>query len=249
MGSLTAVPALAEAGNPVRPKPLYSRLGFSAWRSGGSLEFHVDNRRLSGEAGIAEVLQRKPAFLMLLNAAVFLLLTLSSMANALPAFNVVQYGAAGDGHTLDSPAIQRAIDAASVHGGTVIVPAGTYLSGSIFVKSGVTLEIQSGATILGSQRIADYPMMPTRIAGIEMSWPAALVNGYSHDVAIDNITIRNNEDGHGPSTDGIDIDSSRNILVSHADIAVNDDALCLKAGRDSDGLRVARPTEDVVIRD
>jgi polygalacturonase len=88
---------------------------------------------------------------MLLNAAVLLLLTITSMAYALPAFNVVRYGAAGNGNTLDSPAIQRAIDAASVHGGTVIVPAGTYLSGSIFVKSGVTLEIQSGATILGSQ--------------------------------------------------------------------------------------------------
>jgi hypothetical protein len=37
--------------------------------------------------------------------------------------------------------------------------------------------------------------------------------------------------------------------VQHADIAVNDDALCLKAGRDSDGLRVARPTTDVILRD
>jgi hypothetical protein len=66
---------------------------------------------------------------------------------------------------------------------------------------------------------------------------------------VDGITIRNNEGGHGPSTDGIDIDSSRKVLVQHADIAVNDDALCLKAGRDSDGLRVNRPTEDIILRD
>jgi polygalacturonase len=72
---------------------------------------------------------------------------------------------------------------------------------------------------------------------------------YSHDVHVDGVIIRNNEGGKGPSTDGIDIDSSRKILVEHADIDVNDDALCLKAGRDSDGLRVNRPTEDVVLRD
>ena len=72
---------------------------------------------------------------------------------------------------------------------------------------------------------------------------------YSHDVTIDGVTIRNNEGGKGPSTDGIDIDSSRKVLVEHADIDVNDDALCLKAGRHSDGLRVNRPTEDIVVRD
>jgi len=72
---------------------------------------------------------------------------------------------------------------------------------------------------------------------------------YSDHVKIDGVFIRNNEGGKGPSTDGIDIDSSRQVLVEHADIDVNDDALCLKAGRDSDGLRVNRPTEDIVIRD
>ena len=72
---------------------------------------------------------------------------------------------------------------------------------------------------------------------------------YSHDIHVDELTIRNNEGGKGPSTDGVDIDSSRKVLVEHADIDVNDDALSLKAGRDSDGLRVNRPTEDVVIRD
>ncbi len=72
---------------------------------------------------------------------------------------------------------------------------------------------------------------------------------YSHDVHVDGVTIRNNEGGRGPWTDGIDIDSSQKVLVEHADIDVNDDALCLKAGRDSDGLRVNRPTEHMVLRD
>jgi polygalacturonase len=72
---------------------------------------------------------------------------------------------------------------------------------------------------------------------------------YSHDVHVDDVTIRNNEGGRGPSTDGIDIDSSQKVLVEHADIDVNDDALCLKAGRDADGLRVNRPTEHIVLRD
>jgi polygalacturonase len=72
---------------------------------------------------------------------------------------------------------------------------------------------------------------------------------YSHDIIIDGLVIRNNEGGRGPSTDGIDIDSSRRIEVVHADIEAKDDALCLKSGRDSDGLRVNRPTEDIRIHD
>ena len=61
-------------------------------------------------------------------------------------------------------------------------------------------------------------------------------------------TINNNIGGHGPSTDGIDIDSSTNILIEHCDIDCNDDNICIKAGRDADGLRVNRPTENVVVR-
>jgi polygalacturonase len=237
------------------------------------------------------------------------------------------YGAQGDGKTLNTLSLQKAIDAAAKAGGTVSMKPGIYLTGSIFLKSGVTLDLPKGATLIGSQKLADYPMLPTRIAGIEMTWPAALINVrdqqhvtitgkgtidgdgpiwwksywdlratyepkglrwasdydarrprliliqnsseiqlggglllkrsgfwtvqilYSHDVHVDGVVIRNNEGGKGPSTDGIDIDSSRKVLVEHADIDVNDDALCLKAGRDSDGLRVNRPTEDVVLRD
>jgi len=71
---------------------------------------------------------------------------------------------------------------------------------------------------------------------------------YSSKVTASGLTIRNNEDGHGPSSDGINVDSSSYVLVEDNDIDCNDDNLCLKAGRDADGLRVNRPTEYVVIR-
>lgn len=72
---------------------------------------------------------------------------------------------------------------------------------------------------------------------------------YSKNITVDGITIRNNIGGRGPSTDGVDVDSSSHVLVQHCDIECNDDAICMKAGRDADGLRVNRPTEDVTVRD
>ena len=66
-------------------------------------------------------------------------------------FNVRSFGAVGDGTNLDSPAINQAIDAAAkAGGGTVLVPAGTYLSGSIHLQSNLHLLIDAGATILGA---------------------------------------------------------------------------------------------------
>jgi polygalacturonase len=90
-------------------------------------------------------------FLFNLTAAfVFMLLS----AQAEPAknfFNVRDFGALGDGKNLDSPAINQAIDAAvAAGGGTVLVPAGTYLSGSIHLHSNIHLLIDAGATILGA---------------------------------------------------------------------------------------------------
>jgi Endopolygalacturonase len=241
-------------------------------------------------------------------------------------FNVSSFGAVPDGSTLNTKAIQDAIDACERSGGgTVTFSPGNYLTGSIYLKDEVHLEIPEDVTISGSQRIEDYPDIPTRVAGIEMVWPSALVNVigkknvrisgkgtidgqgkpfwdsywtmrkeyeakglrwivdydckrprtllvseskdvtvrdvtfkragfwtihllYSRYCTIDGVTIRNNIGGHGPSTDGIDIDSSSHILVENCDIDSNDDNFCLKAGRDADGLRVNRPTEYVVIR-
>src|ERR1700738_690796 len=66
-------------------------------------------------------------------------------------FDVCRYGARGDGTTIDSPAINAAIEAAAnVGGGTVIFPAGVYASYSIHLKSNVALFLQQGATILAA---------------------------------------------------------------------------------------------------
>jgi len=66
-------------------------------------------------------------------------------------YNVRKFGATGDGKTLDNGAINKAIDAAAeAGGGTVLVPAGTYLCGSIHLKSNIHLVIDTGASILGA---------------------------------------------------------------------------------------------------
>ncbi|MBC6698589.1 glycoside hydrolase family 28 protein [Hymenobacter puniceus] len=250
-------------------------------------------------------------------------------ANSMPAtkntFLVAKYGAVADGKTLNTQAIQKAIDAAAKKGGVVTFAPGQYLTGSIFLKKGVTLNIPQGVTLLGSQELKDYPEIPSRIAGVEMVWPAALINIldqenvaitgqgtvdgqgkpfwdkywamrkeydakglrwivdydakrprtllvsnsrnvtlkgitlqragfwtvhilYSKHVTADGLVVRNNIGGHGPSTDGIDIDSSSYVLVQNCDIDCNDDNFCLKAGRDWDGLRVNRPTEYILVQ-
>lgn len=62
-------------------------------------------------------------------------------------FDVRQFGAAGDGKTLDTPAINQAIEAAAgVSGGTVRFPSGSYLSYSIHLRSNITLQLETGAT-------------------------------------------------------------------------------------------------------
>ena len=71
--------------------------------------------------------------------------------------NVRDYGAVGDGRAKDTAAIQAAIDAlAAKGGGRVLIPAGTYLSGTIYLKDHITLNLEAGATILGSPDREDY---------------------------------------------------------------------------------------------
>jgi polygalacturonase len=247
-------------------------------------------------------------------------------------FNTTNFGAIGDGKTDCTKAIQQAIDAAAnERDSRVTFDQGVYLSGAIFIKTGIEFHLPEGVELRAIQDDSLYPDRPTRVAGIEMGWPTALVNvyqqsqvkitgegvidgdgsywwhkfwgedgeggmladynnrdlrwavdydckrvralavykssdveirdvtikrsgfwsltlTYSEHVTVDGVIIRANIGGFGPSSDGIDIDSSRDILVQNCDIDCNDDNICLKAGRDADGLRVNRPTENITIR-
>jgi polygalacturonase len=90
------------------------------------------------------------AFVIFLLSGFYVALNAQSKATN-NVYNVRSYGAIGDGKKLDSPAINKAIDAAvKAGGGTVLVPAGTYLSGSIHLQSNINLHIDAGATILGA---------------------------------------------------------------------------------------------------
>jgi exo-poly-alpha-galacturonosidase len=71
-------------------------------------------------------------------------------------FDVTQFGAVGDGVTVNTQAIQAAIDACTP-GGEVLVPAGVFKSGALFLHSDMTLQVAAGGTLLGSENAADYP--------------------------------------------------------------------------------------------
>ena len=112
---------------------------------------------------------------MKLLVCALLLLVFSAPAAELA---VNAYGAKGDGTTVDTVAIQKALDEAAKSKATVVFNPGTYLTGALFVKSNTQLHIDEGVEMRGVQDLAAYPTMPTRVAGIEMKWPAALINVY-----------------------------------------------------------------------
>ena len=82
-----------------------------------------------------------------------------------PVFDVQKYGAKGDGVTFDTGAIQKAIDACSGSGGSVLLSKGTYLTAPLVLKGKMTFYISTGAVLLGSTRPEDYPeKMPAQTA-------------------------------------------------------------------------------------
>jgi len=72
-------------------------------------------------------------------------------------FDITKYGALGDGKTLNSAAVQKAVDACNANGGgTVIVPAGVFIIGTVYLKTNVHLYLDNGAILRGSDDLNDY---------------------------------------------------------------------------------------------
>lgn len=243
-------------------------------------------------------------------------------------YNIAEHGAMGDGKTLNTKNIQAVIDdCAQNGGGIIIVPKGVFVSGALFLKRGVNIELQEGAVLKGSTNINDYPKLNTRIEGHFEPWRVALINGdslehvsisgagmldgsgepfwrefyarrdadkkttnldverprltfiqHSNDVKITGITFLNSgfwnlhlyhcqnvtveycrfqaPSGpkpyhHAPSSDGIDVDCSKDIAIRHCFFSVGDDCIALKGSKGPFALQApgSAPVEGIEISD
>ena len=116
-------------------------------------------------------------------------LTQAAIADTRGVFNIRDYGAAGNGVTLDTPAINKAIEAcAASGGGQVLFPPGRYLSGTVHLKSHVILFLEAGATLAGTSNLDQYqhPTPPSFMPEARWGkWHRALILGDGlEDIAI-----------------------------------------------------------------
>ena len=285
----------------------------------------------------------RPTLLRWLPMLGLMLLPSVPVWGAAAVFNVVDYGARNDGSAPSTAAIQAAIQAAkAAGGGTVVVPAGKYISGPIALVSNLVFDIESGAVL--EFPATTLPFAQGRVQGIECLAPVPLLGGsnlenvtltghgeittdnaawvklfgapqpktaagsgsafgqewndllvllqkrtpqpdaeylkvaphlrpdfirfmdcknvtiegirmvgspfwsihllYSQNVVVRGVSL---ETFPGAFTGGVYIDSSRDVRVTDSYFDNGDDAITLKAGKDADGLRVNRPTENVAI--
>ncbi len=95
---------------------------------------------------------------------------------------ITKHGVTNDSSLLQTEQIQKVIEEASLNGGGVIVvPEGTFLSGALFFKPKTHLHLTKNAVLKGSDNIADYPKMPSRMEGQNLDYYPALINAYGVD--------------------------------------------------------------------
>lgn len=104
-------------------------------------------------------------------------------AKTAPEAPITDFGAMADGATLNTKAIQAAIDhLAARHGGTVVIPRGVFVSGALFFKPKVNLRLEAGAVLQCSTDLSNFPVQRTRIEGhFEEKFNPALINARNCD--------------------------------------------------------------------
>ena len=151
---------------------------------------------------------------------------IQSAASAMKVFDVTKYGAVGDGTTLNTAAIQEAIEECTP-GGKVLIPSGTFLSGALFLKSNMTLQIDG--TLRGSDNAADYPKTSKRFPYYESGNNyTGLINAYTENYgSITNLRIC----GSGTVNGSSDTVGS---ITGHADTKLGKSQVAASEGDDSD---------------
>jgi len=218
---------------------------------------------------------------------------------------ITDYSISNDSTVVQTQNIQAVIDkAAQSGGGVIVIPKGTYLTGSLFFKQGTHLYVEQGGVLKGSDDISDFPVIMTRIEGQSVKYFPALVNAdgvngftisgkgtingnglrywkafwlrrdwnpkctnmdemrprlifisYSKNVQVSDLHLKDSPfwtthyykcenvkllnlritspktPVRAPSTDAIDLDVCKNVLVKNCYMSVNDDAIALKGGK------------------
>lgn len=97
-------------------------------------------------------------------------------------YTITDFGVGKDSTKIQTVAIQKVIDKAAANGGgVVIIPKGVFLSGALFFKPKTSLYVAEGGVLKGSDNIADFPIMPSRMEGQNLDYFPALVNAYGVD--------------------------------------------------------------------
>jgi polygalacturonase len=97
-------------------------------------------------------------------------------------YRITDYGVVNDSSVIQTEKIQAVIDKATeAGGGVVLIPEGTFLSGSLFFKTKTHLHLEKDAVLKGSDDISDFRIVPTRIEGQSINYFAALVNADNLD--------------------------------------------------------------------
>lgn len=230
--------------------------------------------------------------------------------------DIRDYGAIADGRTVCTGAIQRAIDLCP-NGGTVLIPAGIFVSGALYLKSNMTLHLEEGARLLGSSNVEDFPVKGYPYEGLDQLCYASLINTdgapyenitisgkgvidangkalfeaqlkdsrvkrgrtacirntrnlvikdltfrqspawclhiiYCDNVLIEGVQVHSKYDESGEkygmhNCDGMDIDSTQNVVIKNCYIASQDDCIAVKSGRNEEGRRVGIPSKNITI--
>ncbi|WP_226530025.1 glycoside hydrolase family 28 protein [Metabacillus niabensis] len=141
--------------------------------------------------------------------------------------DVTQYGAVGDGKTVNTKMIAAAIQACEdAGGGTVYVPSGRFLTGAIILKSNMNLYLEAGSTLLFSTDINEYPVVHSRWEGVKKDVYASCI--YSENSENISVTGYGTLDGNGafwwdlfrkkenkyPRPKLVSFDSCKHILIS-----------------------------------
>ena len=121
-------------------------------------------------------------------------------------FVITDFGAIADAKTVNTKAIQSAIDkCAASGGGVVVVPKGTFVSGAIFLKQGANLYVEKDGVLKGTTNIDDYPVIQTRWEGTEGPWTSAFVNAEG----LANLEISGDGTIHGSGEEWLQNNTSR----------------------------------------